>query len=167
MPKTYTYTPKQVTELTKAFKSAKTAGAIYRIHIVLLRAQGVKVPEVMKIMHCGSTAITRLTKLYLTEGIESLYTTKRTGHHRYLDAEDEIAFLAQFIEKANRGQIITVVEMHQRYEQVVGHKTNLHAFYQLLARHGWRKLMPRPHHPKQADAETIAASKKLTLKSQT
>ncbi|KYA49884.1 transposase [Streptococcus pneumoniae] len=33
------------------------------------------------------------------------------------------------------------------------------AFYQLLKRHGWRNIMPRPEHPKKADAQTIVASK--------
>ncbi|VNU09659.1 transposase [Streptococcus pneumoniae] len=30
---------------------------------------------------------------------------------------------------------------------------------QLLKRHGWRNIMPRPEHPKKADAQTIVASK--------
>jgi len=34
--------------------------------------------------------------------------------------------------------------------------------YDLLARHGWRKVMPRGKHPKQADEATQEASKKLT-----
>ncbi|KXZ86475.1 transposase [Streptococcus pneumoniae] len=33
------------------------------------------------------------------------------------------------------------------------------AFYQLLKRHGWRNITPRPEHPKKADAQTIVASK--------
>lgn len=49
-----TYTPEQVEELAKAFKTEKNSAAAYRIQIVLLRAQGVKVPEVMRIMDCGS-----------------------------------------------------------------------------------------------------------------
>ncbi|VPI97396.1 IS3-Spn1 transposase [Streptococcus pneumoniae] len=32
-------------------------------------------------------------------------------------------------------------------------------FYQLLKRHGWRNITPRPEHPKKADAQTIVASK--------
>jgi hypothetical protein len=34
------------------------------------------------------------------------------------------------------------------YEQAIGHATSNSTVYQLLARHGWRKLMPRPFHPK-------------------
>ncbi|VON78267.1 transposase [Streptococcus pneumoniae] len=33
------------------------------------------------------------------------------------------------------------------------------AFYQLLKHHGWRNIMPRPEHPRKADAQTIVASK--------
>jgi Winged helix-turn helix len=33
------------------------------------------------------------------------------------------------------------------YEQAIGHSTSNSTIYNLLARHGWRKLMPRPFHP--------------------
>ena len=35
----------------------------------------------------------------------------------------------------------------------------------VLHRQGWRKIMPRSRHPKKADEEVIATSKKLTRKS--
>jgi hypothetical protein len=31
--------------------------------------------------------------------------------------------------------------------QAIGHRTSNSTIYNLLARHGWRKLMPRPFHP--------------------
>jgi hypothetical protein len=32
--------------------------------------------------------------------------------------------------------------------KAIGHATSNSTVYNLLARHGWRKLMPRPFHPK-------------------
>jgi len=32
-------------------------------------------------------------------------------------------------------------------EKAIGHETSKSTIYNLLARHGWRKLMPRPFHP--------------------
>lgn len=161
MPKTYTYTQEQLSELESTYNKTRNR----RVQIVMMRAQGISVPQVMAATKCGSTMITLVTKKYLEEGIESLLTTKYTSHNRYLSFDEETEFLAQFLEKADLGQIITVKEMHQAYQDRLGKKTAITSFYYLLKRHGWRKLMPRPHHPKQADAETIEASKKLTTKS--
>ena len=33
------------------------------------------------------------------------------------------------------------------YEQEIGHQTSDSTIYNLLHRHDWRKLMPRPFHP--------------------
>jgi Winged helix-turn helix len=33
------------------------------------------------------------------------------------------------------------------YEKAIGHPTSNSTIYNLLGRHDWRKLMPRPFHP--------------------
>jgi hypothetical protein len=45
------------------------------------------------------------------------------------------------------------------YEQAIGHPTSNSTIYNLLARHGWRKLMPRPFHPKRDIAAQEAFKK--------
>lgn len=96
----------------------------------------------------------------MTHGLKVLLTDKRSSNHRHMTIEEETEFLAQFLEAANEGQVITVAQMHQAYQEKVGEKTDLSSFYDLLHRHHWRKLMPRPRHPKKADAQEIEASKK-------
>ena len=39
-------------------------------------------------------------------------------------------------------------DLKAAYETAIGHETSNSTVYNLLARHGWRKLMPRPFHPK-------------------
>jgi hypothetical protein len=44
-----------------------------------------------------------------------------------------------------------MLNIHDRkaaYEKTIGHKTSKSTIYNLLAWHGWRKLMPRPFHPR-------------------
>jgi Winged helix-turn helix len=41
-------------------------------------------------------------------------------------------------------RIRSVIQRRRR----CGHETSKSTIYKLLARHGWRKLMPRPFHPK-------------------
>lgn len=78
--------------------------------------------------------------------------------------EEEEAFLKQFEEKAEKGQIITAKEIEKAYIEKVGHSIGSGQIYYLLKRHGFRKIMPRSKHPKKATEEAIEASKKLTQK---
>lgn len=78
---------------------------------------------------------------------------------------DEEAFLAEYKNLAEQGQIIEVSAIKKAYEQRVGHTIGKGQIYRVLARHGWRKVMPRSKHPNKASDEAIEASKKLTLES--
>ena len=46
------------------------------------------------------------------------------------------------------------------YEQELGKSVPKSTVYRMLARHNWRKIVPRPRHPK-ADIEAQEAFKKL------
>jgi hypothetical protein len=46
-----------------------------------------------------------------------------------------------------------------RHEQALGRKVPKSTVYRMLARHGWRKVVPRPRHPK-FDAVVQTAFKK-------
>jgi len=65
-----------------------------------------------------------------------------------MTADEENAFLSSFLEKAARGEILIVDEVKRAYEKAVKHVVPKSTIYRMLARHGWRKITPRPHHPK-------------------
>lgn len=106
-----------------------------------------------------------MTGNYLSNGLEALLTTKYKGNHRAIPAAQLEGFLKEQEAKAKSGHLVTIKTVYEDYQQLVGHKVNLNSFYKLLHRHGWRKVRPRPHHPKQADVSTQETSKKLTWKS--
>jgi hypothetical protein len=60
----------------------------------------------------------------------------------------EKALLARFGTAAGAGEMLNIHDLKAAYEQAIGHSTSNSTIYNLLARHGWRKLMPRPFHPK-------------------
>jgi transposase len=68
--------------------------------------------------------------------------------HAYLSTEDEKLFIKRFIPKASEGGIIVVNEIVREFEELVERKVSESTVYRLLARHGWRKIAPRPKHPK-------------------
>ena len=61
---------------------------------------------------------------------------------------EEAAFLAPFIEQARSGGILVVGEIKRALDARLGRKTALASTYNLLHRHGWRKLAPDKRHPK-------------------
>jgi len=67
--------------------------------------------------------------------------------------------LAQFAKAAGAGELLNVQDIKAAYEQAIGHPTSNSTIYNLLARHGWRKLMPRPFHPKRNVAAQNAFKK--------
>jgi transposase len=75
---------------------------------------------------------------------------------------EEKALLARFAKAAGAGELLNIHDLKRAYEQAIGHATSNSTVYDLLARHGWRKLMPRPHHPKR-DAKAQDAFKKAAF----
>jgi hypothetical protein len=78
--------------------------------------------------------------------------------------KQEKDLLCTFMAKAERGGILEVSQVKASYEEAVGHVVPKSTIYRLLARHGWRKLAPRPRHPK-SDPVRREEFKKNSLKS--
>jgi transposase len=61
--------------------------------------------------------------------------------------------------RAEKGELATTQEIWRAFEARVGHEVDDSTISRLLDRHGWRKLMPRPRHPK-ADPQAQQQFKK-------
>src|SRR5713226_8372075 len=113
-------------------------------------------------LHTGVSATTvhRVISTYNRVGPAAIKTPGKGGRrHEYLTLEDEQQFLAPFFARAEEGLIATTAEIWRAFETRVGHEVNDSTMYRLLHRHGWRKVMPRPRHPK-SDLETKERFKK-------
>jgi hypothetical protein len=65
-----------------------------------------------------------------------------------MTVSEERALLARFSKAAGAGEMLNIHDLKAAYERAIGHATSNSTVYNLLATHGWRKLMPRPFHPK-------------------
>jgi transposase len=82
-------------------------------------------------------------------GPEALFDKKpRKPLPRLFTDEEERSFMEPFIQKAEDGQIAGVAEIQRSFEQLLGFGVHISTIYRLLARHQWRKIKPRPKHPK-------------------
>ena len=84
----------------------------------------------------------------------------RGGRHREnFTREREAELLKPFIEKAALGGILVVGQLKPILEKARGEPMALSSVYNLLHRHGWRKLAPDKRHP-QSDPAAQEAFKK-------
>lgn len=119
-----------------------------------------KAEEIARDTGVSVTTVRRLISSYKRLGLAAIETPGRGGRRReYMSLEQERRFLQPFFARAAHGEIATAQEIQRAFEAEVKHAVHPTSIYRLLDRHGWRKLVPRPHHPK-ANAEEQAAFKK-------
>jgi transposase len=82
------------------------------------------------------------------------------GRHRQKRTfEQEKELLAPFLEPAEARGVLVVAPVPAAYEQRLGRPVHHSVVYRALHRQGWRKVQPRPRHPK-ADAAVQEEFKK-------
>jgi len=136
--------------LEQLLKKVKTKAHFQRVQCLWLRvALDLSSHDVARAIGWKASSVRHLQAQYLKEGESVLETTKRGGRYRAnMTADEEHLFLSSFTEKSSRGEILVVSEIKEAYEKAVGHRVPKSTIYRILARHGWRKIAPRPHHPK-------------------
>jgi len=136
--------------LGRLLKKVKTKTQFQRVQCLWLRVSlGLSSHDVAVAIGWNASSVRHLQAQYLKEGEEALRASKRGGRYRAnMTADEELSFLSSFLEKAVRGEILMVSEVKKAYERTVGHTVPKSTIYRMLARHGWRKIVPRPRHPK-------------------
>ena len=120
-------TKKQIRELKTALRWKIPGAQRQRIQMVLLRESGMTQPAIAEAMGVSLSTVNRAHMAFDEGGIKAL--------------------LASFAKAAGAGEMLNIHDLKAAYEKAIGHETSNSTIYNLLARHGWRKLMPRPFHP--------------------
>lgn len=154
----YEITGTQIVEITETRKRNKDKKVDKRLRAVEMRSAGYKNNEIAAKVEAHPTVVSRWICNYLKEGISALMKGKYIGNRRNLSLEEEREFVDGFREKASSGQYVTVKEIKIAYCKKIGHECGKGQIYRVLARQGWRKIVPRKEHPKKAFPEAIEAS---------
>ena len=157
----YQITKDEYEQIKRAEKATKDKRVSRQLKVLMMRFEGKSNPEIAKKLDISTDRISHIVSQFKREGLEEFIRVKYTGHNRNMSYEEEQAILDRFVAKAEAGQIITVKEIKAAFDEKLGRDTGRGYIYMLLARHKWRKIKPRPKHPKRASDEEIAASKKL------
>src|SRR5882757_1966562 len=143
-------TKSQIRKLKTALRWKLPASQRERIQMVLLRESGMTQPVIAAAMGVSLSTVNRAHMSYDGGGIKALKPKPIGGRQREnMTVAEERALLARFAKAAYAGEMLmNVHDLKTAYEDAIGHPTSNSTIYNLLARHGWRKLMPRPFHPK-------------------
>ena len=140
-------TKRQIRQLKKALHWKMPEAQRQRIQMILLRESGMAQPAIADAMGVSLSTVNRAHMAYDRGGIKALKPKPSGGRKREnMTLPEEKTLLRHF---AN--------------EKAIGHATSNSTVYNLLARHGWRKLMPRPFHPKRDIAAQNAFKKAIFL----
>lgn len=142
-------------------KKAEGKPEFQRIQCILLWATlGASAKDIAQVVGWTTGTVRVMHSQYAKEGDTFFDVVHRGGRHRQnMSLEQEEAFLAPFFDRAKAGGILVVTEIKAAYEAQLGRGVAESTVYRMLARHGWRKIAPRPRHPK-ADPAAQAAFKK-------
>ena len=142
-------TKRQIRELKTALRWKIPAAQRQRIQMVLLREGDMTQSAIAVAMGVSLSTVNRAHMAYDRGGLKALKPKPIGGRQRVnMTLSEEKALLARFGKAAGAGEMLNVHDLKAAYEQAIGHPTSNSTVYNLLARHGWRKLMPRPFHPR-------------------
>lgn len=153
---------KDILEIAKLHLSgAKTAAALRQAQAVVFPLEyGMSLEQTAAAIGVSPGWACQLRNRFMKGGGISEGDKPRGGRHRsHMSIEEEEAFLFPFLEKARVGGILVVSEIKEAMDRRLGRQVALASAYNLLHRHGWRKLAPDKRHP-QSDIESQDAWKK-------
>jgi len=134
----------------KLAKEAKRAPELRRLQSVLLGCKGLNARSISIITGLRPNYIRQVWMKCRKQGVESLVGEKR-GKSRgkaHMNLMEEKLLLGEFEKKAISGELVTVNQIRQAHCKAVGKTLRASVTYRLLRRHRWRKIVPRPQHPK-------------------
>ena len=101
-----------------------------------------------------------LVAAYNRHGPKALESPGKGRRQRaYLSLEQEQAVVDQFLTQSEAGRVSTGLQVKPALEKAVGHPVAKTTVYRILQRHQWRKVAPRPRHPKSSAVEQEAFKK--------
>src|SRR5262245_2406540 len=117
--------------------------------MVLLRESGMTQPEIANATGVSLSTVNRAHMAYDHGGRAALAPKPSGGRIREnMTLAEEKALLDRFAKAAGVGEMLNIHDLKAAYEEGIEHAASDSTVYNLLHRHGWRKLMPRPFHPK-------------------
>ena len=155
---------KRLAELERYRDSKFSASEFRRFLCLWMRAE----QELPTAVIAGATGFHEATvrivqRDFIDRGIDAIIGGGRGGRrHQLMEPDEEAAFLKGFLKAAGDASLLTVVAIKAALEKRLGRRVHHSTVYRMLERNGWRKVVPRPKHPKQSKEAAEAFKKRAS-----
>jgi len=147
-------------QLRKRMLETQDRGQFQRWQSLYLTSRGLQAQQVADYVGLSPGTVHQWIFQYNHQGPESLKLQGRGGRRfGLLTFPEEAALLETLRSQAEQGQVVGAFSLRALVEKRVEQTVSKDYLYDLLHRHGWRKVAVRPQHP-QADAQKQRAFKK-------
>jgi len=129
----------------ECLEKARTAEELREAQAVVLPLEhGLTLEQVAKVIGRSVRRTSEIRSEFIQRGGPRPEGRSRSGgrHRENLAPEEEAQFLAPFIDEAKAGGILVVSKIKADLDKRLGRAVALASVYNLLHRHGWRKLAP-------------------------
>lgn len=150
MAKPQRLTDETVTLARQQVQMAQDTEALRRALSVLLPAElGITQARAADLLGIGVATLKRYQARIQLEASGSPPATGRRGgrHNETISLDAERAFLADCVQKAERGEVVIAKQLREDLQRRAGRRVPMFTVYRMLARHGWRKVAPDTKHP--------------------
>lgn len=148
MPKIIPFPELTEKRLQTLQEEAITKREFQRVQCLYLRQHGASSHDIAAVLAISAVTVKRVWSDYRRLGEKSLQERRGGRYRENMSQQEEKEFLAPFFEKAQTGGILMVNEIKKAYEKKLDRFVPKSTIYAILHRHGWRKIVPRPTHPK-------------------
>ena len=128
--------------------------------LYIAKTKGLSAGEIADMIGVSVYTINKWVYNYNHKGEQSIYSKPRGGNRTsFLSWEEEEELLQDISQRAERGLLVIVKTIKAEIESKIKHPVSKDYPYDLLHRHGWRRVVPRPKHPKQDPEQQVEFKK--------
>ena len=138
-------------DLARRVREAVSPGQKRRWQVIFLRQTQPLMPVSAVAKACGVAyrTVTQWTWGYNKHGPDWLAVKRRGGRRRGLmSPAKERAFMESLLRDAEGAAFVTTAKIRAAAQRRLGREVSRDYAYDLLRRHGWRKVKPHTRHPK-------------------
>lgn len=140
-------------KMEKLLQTAKSLNEYKRIQCIYFRAKfDYDASLIAQITGYKLQTVRNIHSAFLKQGVKTLKVSQKGGRYNsVMTLNEEKELIKEFDDKAKKGGIIEVSKIHKAYEEKANRKVAKSTVYRMLDRHNWRKITPRPSHPKSSE----------------
>jgi transposase len=137
-------------QLKQRMLATKDRRQFQRWQVIYLMSSGrFRAGQAGQLVGVAKGTVYQWVHLYNHQGPKALDLQGRGGRRNaLLSRKEEEVLLTELSAKAEQGRVVLAQSVRERVERKLGRSVSKDYAYDLLHRHGWRKIAPRPRHPK-------------------